>query len=1049
MRKFKKQKLVLFIFAFLFFGGWLFFQPEPVWADDCADCLELQEWKSCLAVCWQTCPYAVWTNTELSRCDTALESPQNTCTGSSGGDSACGYLGPWSYCYASACQVKAKELSPGYCDYQYQYSYINCGAYDTCEGGPYLKAGRCGSGTACDSSQCRVGGTYKTCCQVSGGNFTGNLGESCTGGCRTGVCPAGSAAVICGVSSCAGIGAACTLAPCGVGACQALAAQTPPPGEPIPTQPPGGGGGGGGEQTSACGSCDGSYYACTEGTGCGVGPCERITWGIPWPEGNCSPCFNKGWDLGCGWNRPARATLYLPNDEEVVYLGDTETVFSWYKYGGGEDLGGPGCSGGCNKNGGPRFCWGYHCAMGSYGMPNDTRMYELFISRVPDLSRARAEAKNPADWQNPEVRIRGGDEVNLGPGKVSKKYVLLNSTTERLPGTYWWFIRSCFVLNDVGHCNDSYLRSFRLTYPPPTCEVQLSRAIRGKPDEEVQITFSGSKLGPDEPTKLWIEKRDASKVTGINKPDDYLSESVSGAGKHYYKIAECFNDGSGSCTGNINLSSNWPGGQYYLHCDVSVAPGICSGNPFCNYDNNPAVKSFCLSCPSSSGICGTDNCCDSSACWQPCSSSANDKKCFCINSYPDPATGLIPDGQSYPDNMNITLSWINLADGNWGVNCAGNDNRYFVYYCKDEGPYDNCSASEVPNTQDCTPIENEPSLGRHSCTIDNNGEENLDWESTYYWKVVTSNGALTAEAFGSFEVTHPSAWWQTKTGDVYGKGGIVSPIWREASPLFFSLKSEIDPAIGPQSGLVASANLGANDFSGDVTGLNAKGENQATETEFSTIDHQAIDADFTPLLNDYSYAKLSYLVDLAIKEDNPKESYNKAVRVVDNDQIDKSDLTDNPSPDHLYYYPSYDGGAVSMDDEYFSIGANETFIVFVDDDLHINQNITVASGGFLAFIVKGDIEIDSDVAQVQGVYFADGSLTVETGATPANPELHDGQFNGQGIFVAKAGVSLKRNFRNADNVTTPTEIFTFDPAYLFTAPKVFREKPYLWQEVIP
>ena len=221
----------------------------------------------------------------------------------------------------------------------------------------------------------------------------------------------------------------------------------------------------------------------------------------------------------------------------------------------------------------------------------------------------------------------------------------------------------------------------------------------------------------------------------------------------------------------------------------------------------------------------------------------------------------------------------------------------------------------------------------------------------------------------------------------------------------------------------------------------------ATQTNFPTSGRGGINANFTSLLNDYSYDQLAHLVDLAIK-DNKQESYNSGVKVIRSGTINKTALAGASAG--LYYYPPYgtDNVAVSLDNP-FSVDANEKLIVFVEDDLNINRNITVTPGGFLAFIVSGNIEIAADVTQVQGVYFADGNLTVETVANPGNPEAADSFFDGQGIFVAKAGVVLERSFRDKRNATQPTEIFTFDPAYLFTAPKVFREKPYLWQEVIP
>lgn len=160
-------------------------------------------------------------------------STQTYCAGPSGGTpnlgTNCMTVGPWGYCYNPKCVVTQTGMF-GKCDYSWDFT--SCGAYDTCESGPYLKAGNCGTGGyACDSTGCLVGGTYKTCCQTVNGNFTGQLGGNCTGGCRSGLCPSGSSPVICGVSSCSGISAPCTTQPCGMSACSAM-------GTPLPTNTP-------------------------------------------------------------------------------------------------------------------------------------------------------------------------------------------------------------------------------------------------------------------------------------------------------------------------------------------------------------------------------------------------------------------------------------------------------------------------------------------------------------------------------------------------------------------------------------------------------------------------------------------------------------------------------------------------------------------------------------------------------------------------------------------------------------------------------------------
>ena len=246
----------------VFFGIFLFLSlvfPKLVFAETCEECIDnnLDNPSICFAQggpCttpgspFYRCPYLDWTNVGVDYCANNFEPPSNTCTGSTGQDSKCGYLGPWQYCYASNCQVKAYlEERPFRCKYQYQYIYEDCDAKDSCTGAePFLKAGRCGTGTPCpgdSNTHCTLGGTYKTCCERIGNSFTGRVGGNCVGGCRNGACPEGSAPVICGVTSCENIGGTCTTAACGEPACQAVANFVPTPGPsptpaPNPTSPP-------------------------------------------------------------------------------------------------------------------------------------------------------------------------------------------------------------------------------------------------------------------------------------------------------------------------------------------------------------------------------------------------------------------------------------------------------------------------------------------------------------------------------------------------------------------------------------------------------------------------------------------------------------------------------------------------------------------------------------------------------------------------------------------------------------------------------------------
>jgi len=128
------------------------------------------------------------------------------------------------------------------------------------------------------------------------------------------------------------------------------------------------------------------------------------------------------------------------------------------------------------------------------------------------------------------------------------------------------------------------------------------------------------------------------------------------------------------------------------------------------------------------------------------------------------------------------------------------------------------------------------------------------------------------------------------------------------------------------------------------------------------------------------------------------------------------------------------------------ININERkIVVLVEGDLKINEKIRVADDSFLAFIVKGNIEINGNVTEtginpaLEGIYFADG--TIATGVS-------DKILVAKGIFVAQKGFSLQRDLGGA-NENTPAETFVFDPGLLVKMPNALKKSLMDWQEVAP
>lgn len=140
----------------------------------------------------------------------------------------------------------------------------------------------------------------------------------------------------------------------------------------------------------------------------------------------------------------------------------------------------------------------------------------------------------------------------------------------------------------------------------------------------------------------------------------------------------------------------------------------------------------------------------------------------------------------------------------------------------------------------------------------------------------------------------------------------------------------------------------------------------------------------------------------------------------------------------------------------WSVGSSEKIVVFVPGNLYINDPsslrtlTTVAQGGFLAFIVQGNIVINSNLGypapytqttpNITGVFISDGTLSTGTG----NLKLI-----GAGNFIGWGGVSLQRDLGliTGYNETNPAEAFIARPDLVKNIPIQMTSSSSTWQEV--
>lgn len=264
-------------------------------------------------------------------------------------------------------------------------------------------------------------------------------------------------------------------------------------------------------------------------------------------------------------------------------------------------------------------------------------------------------------------------------------------------------------------------------------------------------------------------------------------------------------------------------------------------------------------------------------------------------------------------------------------------------------------------------------------------------------------------------------WWQASSGDIHAdsSGG----------------GDNIDSAIPDTCADIATCNpyILANSEDDILQGLltHTNGTIDAGEGDEAESGWE-LTSDYTGDLTDYDYFySLAQDYDVLPEEEWDGEEPTEDVNYVYSDDttidIDQAWLSD------------YDKKAVF----YFGGGTADN-----DVTLNINDNVSLASGGFVGFIVDGNVNISSDVEGFEGVIIADGRIAINS--TGSND---DNQFNGQGMFIAWSGFDLNRNLGfdagGGDNRTSPAELFTYDPELMFSAPSALKKPNYTWVEVTP
>ena len=149
-------------------------------------------------------------------------------------------------------------------------------------------------------------------------------------------------------------------------------------------------------------------------------------------------------------------------------------------------------------------------------------------------------------------------------------------------------------------------------------------------------------------------------------------------------------------------------------------------------------------------------------------------------------------------------------------------------------------------------------------------------------------------------------------------------------------------------------------------------------------------------------------------------------------------------PNRDFWYSAPVSGTATVGDPW-TVAVGEKYVIFVNGDLRIANDIQVAGGGFLAFIVAGDVIIEPSVTTLQGIYVASSNFVTESqyelGVT------NDVQLKTQGSIVAWGTISLGRNL-GIGNSSIPAEEFGYRQDLLTNMPQKMKTYAMQWQEVV-
>lgn len=311
----------------------------------------------------------------------------------------------------------------------------------------------------------------------------------------------------------------------------------------------------------------------------------------------------------------------------------------------------------------------------------------------------------------------------------------------------------------------------------------------------------------------------------------------------------------------------------------------------------------------------------------------------------------------------------------------------------------------------------------------------------------------TANPLNFYITQMRSAWFQLRNGNARSESG-VNPAVKSVVP-----SSCTAPGCNPylftmNSTIVATDGYAVTGVGGMLSTSETAGTPLANVRETDKVYEQS---GRTAIKEGYDYFYRQFSMGTNPQDDFPAESIS---------QLNLFDILDGfvtPKDNRTAYYIS----STATITQPWNVPSGENIVIFVNGDLNIRNTIQVAQGGFLAFIVRGNVNVDVSVGSsdptsttsvVEGVYIADGMFRTCTNHNDACgnavQNISDLKFVGAGTFVGWNGLALQRDFSDSAlgglaNNRNPAELFYSRPDFMLYTPEEMKKPHYLWQEVNP